>query len=294
MIIRDVLAHHSGMPGWIPFYKETVEIEKKKTKILETYYRDTKSDSFSIKVMDGMFLRSDYRDSMWSRILACKLREKRDYRYSDLGFYVMDKIIQRLSQQNLDDYCSDSFFHPMGLTSTCFNPIGKIGEERIPPTERDNYFRNDVVKGYVHDMGAAMLGGYSGHAGLFSNSYDLAVIMQMLLNGGSYSGKQYITPKTVNLFTTRYYRSTRRGIGFDMKETNKDKRMNMSERAPDTTFGHLGFTGTAAFADPDNEIIYIFLSNRTYPSMNNNKFSKNNYRQKVHTVIYKSLEKNKA
>lgn len=294
LIIRDVMAHHSGMPGWIPFYKNTVEIEKKKTKILPKYYRQERSDSFSIQVIDNMYLRSDFRDSIWSRILACKLRDRRDYRYSDLGFYALEHVIERMTGQNLNDYCRNTFYDPLGLKNTCFNPLNTIDKNRIPPTERDNYFRNSVVKGYVHDMGAAMLGGYSGHAGLFSNSYEIAILMQMLLNGGSYSGKQYITPQTVNLFTTRYYRSTRRGIGFDMKETNDSKRMNMSEKAPISTFGHLGFTGTAAFADPDNEIIYIFLSNRTYPSMSNNKFSKNNYRQKVHTVIYKSLEKNKV
>lgn len=294
LISRDVLAHHSGMPGWIPFYKNTVDRVKKKTVQLKEYYRSTVSDSFSLKVSDDLFLRTDYQDSIYSRILGCKLRTKRDYRYSDLGFYLFDEIVHRLTGMSLHDYTKESFYSPLGLTNTTFNPLDKIDPSRIPPSEKDTYFRNCTVQGYVHDMGAAMCNGVSGHAGLFSNSYELAILMQMLLNGGAYGGRQYIEPKTVRTFTNRYFRSTRRGLGFDMKELNEDKKKNMSEKAPSTTFGHLGFTGTAAFADPENNIIYIFLSNRTYPSMNNNKFSRKEYRPRVQTVIYNALQKNRA
>jgi len=140
-------------------------------------------------------------------------------------------------------------------------------------------------------MGAAMLGGVSGHAGLFSNAGELAIIFQMMLNGGSYGGVQYLEPETIKLFTTRYPESTRRGIGWDMKELNPNKSENMSKLASESTFGHLGFTGVAAFADPEEDLIFIFVSNRTYPSMNNWKFSKNNYRPRVQTQIYKSIIK---
>lgn len=294
LISRDILAHHSGLPGWIPFYKNTVEREKKKTVQLEAYYQKTYSSDYALKVADDLYLRTDYQDSIYSRILGCKMRDTRTYKYSDLGFYLFDRLIERVTGSSLDEYADQQFYRPLGLATTCFNPWKKIDLSRIPPSEKDSYFRNDVVKGYVHDMGAAMLDGCSGHAGLFSNSYDLAVLMQMLLNGGSYGGRQYIQPKTVQTFTNRYFRSSRRGIGFDMKELDSKKKDNMSEKAPSTTFGHLGFTGTAAFADPENDIIYIFLSNRTYPSMNNNTFSKKQYRPRVQTVIYNALEKNKA
>ena len=145
------------------------------------------------------------------------------------------------------------------------------------------------IHGTVHDMGAAMLNGVSGHAGLFSNSQDLAILMQMLLNKGYYGGYNYLKPATVERYTRRHWASSRRGLGFDLKELNPDKTENMSEYASRNSFGHLGFTGTAAFADPDNDIIYIFLCNRTYPTMKNNKLGKNNYRPKIQSIIYKAL-----
>jgi CubicO group peptidase (beta-lactamase class C family) len=162
-------------------------------------------------------------------------------------------------------------------------------KKEITPSEKDNYFRNKVVHGYVHDMGAAMLGGVAGHAGLFSNAREIGVLMQMLLNGGSYLGTQYIDPNTVKKYTTRHYRSQRRGIGFDMKQLDPDEKPNMSEAANDGTFGHLGFTGTSVFADPEENLIYIFLSNRTYPTMKNRVFGRKNYRPRIQSVFYKAL-----
>ena len=119
----------------------------------------------------------------------------------------------------------------------------------------------------------------------------MAVIYQMLLNGGSCGGQQYLDPETIKLFTTRYHESSRRGLGFDMKEKDTHKTMNMSELASDNTFGHLGFTGIAAFADPDENLVYIFVSNRTFPDMNNYKFGKGEYRPRVQSQIYKAMGK---
>jgi len=201
----------------------------------------------------------------------------------------MHQIVESLSGKTLDKYTHDNFYSPLNLPNTCFNPLEKFSKEVIPPTEKDNYFRDNTIQGYVHDMGAAMLGGVSGHAGLFSNSHDIAVLMQMFLNGGSYLGKQYINPSTVKLFTTRHYRSKRRGIGFDMKQLDPDEKMNMSEAASEQTFGHLGFTGTVVFADPKENLIYVFLSNRTYPTMNNRVFGRQNYRPRIQSVFYKAL-----
>ena len=289
IIIEDMLAHHAGLAGWIPFYKHTLIPKRKKAKVDLKYYRKSVSDSFNIKVMDRLYLRTDYRDSIWSRILGSKLREKRNYRYSDLAFYIMHQSIHNVSGKPINLFADSEFYKPLGLKTAGFNPLHRFDTKRIPPTEKDNYFRGTVVDGYVHDMGAAMLGGVSGHAGLFSNSFDLAVLSQMMLNGGSYGGRQYLKPKTITQFTKRFHRSTRRGIGFDMKELNEDRKMNMSESAPASTFGHLGFTGTCVWIDPENEITYIFLSNRTYPSMTNNKFGRNEYRPRVQTVIYNAL-----
>jgi len=291
LILQDVLAHHSGLPGWIPFYKATLEEEKKKTIPSKKYYRKTLTDSFCLQVTNDLFLRCDYQDSIYSRIYACGLRDNRDYKYSDLGFYLFHQIIQRMSGRRLDYYAEENFYKNLGLKRTGFNPTKRFEKSMIVPSEDDDYFRNEVVQGYVHDMGSAMLGGVSGHAGLFSTAQELGVIMQMLMNGGTYGGEQYLDSYTIRKFTSRYPRSTRRGLGFDMKELNDKKTMNMSELASPSTFGHLGFTGCAVFADPETNLIYIFLSNRTFPTMNNPKFSRNEYRPRVQSVFYKALEK---
>lgn len=289
LIIEDVLAHQARLPAWIPFYANTVEKKKKVTIPLKKYYRAVSTDSFNIEVAKDMYLRSDFKDSIYSRIYACGLETTDRYKYSDLGFYMFKEIVERKSNQSFDAYCESAFYNPLGLKHTCFNPYKFGGTYTVVPSEDDSYFRNQVINGYVHDMGAAMLGGVSGHAGLFSNTSNLAVLMQMLLNGGHYGGVQYIKPETVQKFTSRYSKSTRRGLGFDMKETDKNKKLNMSELASDSTFGHLGFTGASIFADPENNFIYIFLSNRTFPTMENRVFGKKNYRPRVQSAFYSAM-----
>lgn len=288
LILNDILAHHAGLAGWIPFYRET-QSDDEKPKILDKYYRRVATDSFPIKVAEDLFLRFDYPDSIYAMIYNNDLKENRNYRYSDLGFYMFHEIINRISGQPLDEFASTHFYNPLGLQRTCFKPMGKHPLECILPTEEDDYFRNQKVQGFVHDMGAAMLGGVSGHAGLFSTANDLAILGQMLLNGGYYGGQQYLKPETIKKFSTRHPRSTRRGLGFDMKQLDEEKTLNMSEAAGEKTFGHLGFTGTAIWIDPDEDLIYVFLSNRTYPSMNNRKFSNNEYRPRIQTVLYNAL-----
>ncbi len=289
LIIEDILSHHSGLPGWIAFYEDTMEEDSKVPKRQDKYYRSTQSDDFPYKVTDKLYLKREFRDTIYKYIYNCDLRENRNYRYSDLGFYIFQQIIEQVTGQTLDEYVHEQFYEPLGLRNTLFNPLRKIPKDRIPPSEKDEYFRNEVIHGYVHDMGAAMLGGVAGHAGLFSNAEDLAVLMQMLLNGGSYAGNQYIQPQTVRKFTQRYYRSTRRGLGFDMKELDEDRTENMSEDASKLTFGHLGFTGISVFADPKYDLIYIFLSNRTYPTMENRVFSRKNYRPRIQSVFYQAI-----
>jgi len=290
LIIEDVLAHHAGLPAWIPFYINTVETKNKKVSPKYEYYRSIASDSFNLPVAKDLYLRYDMEDSIRHRIYGCSMREKRDYRYSDLGFYIFKDIIERKTLMPLDQYMDQAFYQPMGLKKTGFNPLNRIDPASIVPSEKDKYFRNQIVKGYVHDMGAAMLGGVAGHAGLFSNSIELAALMQMLLNGGSYNGIQFLLPETVEKFTKRFPRSTRRALGFDMKELNEDKKLNMSELASASTFGHLGFTGASVFADPEKNFIYIFISNRTFPTMENRKFGRENYRPKIQSVFYQAMK----
>lgn len=288
--IKDIMAHHAGLIGWIPFYKQTVSKSRRNPQPLKDFYRPTPDDAYSVQVADGLYLREDFRDSIWQQIYHSDLRNSTDYRYSDLGFYLMAQLVERQSGLPLDQYMQKHFYQPMGLQNTSYLPLQKFDKDRIVPTERDNYFRKRTVHGYVHDMGAAMLGGVSGHAGLFSSAQDLAQLMQMLLQGGYYGGQQYLKPETIANFTMRHPRSSRRGIGFDLQELNPNHSPNLASEASPNTFGHLGFTGTAVWTDPDEDLIYIFLSNRTYPSMNNNKLHKLDFRPRVQSVIYQALE----
>jgi len=289
LILRDIMAHHAGLKPWIPFYQNTLNEKTKRPD--PAYYKPTSSDEFGVPVTDGMFLRSDYPDSIWHAIVESDLRERRDYRYSDLGFYVVARIVENLSGQPFTDFLVDQFYGPLNMRKTTFNPLEKFDRSEIVPTEKDNYFRFTTVQGEVHDMGAAMLEGISGHAGLFSNAEDLIKLYQMLLNKGHYGGKQYLKPETIRMFTTRHARSTRRATGFDMKELKENVPCNIAEESSDLTFGHYGFTGTAVWVDPVEELIFIFLSNRTYPSMKNNLLFKENYRSEIQSAIYRSIIK---
>jgi len=288
LLIRDIMAHHAGLIGWIPFYRNTLDGDKQ-SYASERYYRQTYSDSFSIEVAEDLYLRTDYKDSIWQQIITSPLRDKNDYLYSDLGFYLMAEVVHRLSGMSIDEYADLHFYGPLELRNTCYNPSFCHAPGDIVPSEDDDYFRNQILLGHVHDMGAAMLGGVSGHAGLFSTSRDLAVIMQMLLNHGEYGGKRLLSPETVYTFTKPFVRSSRRAIGFDGKEKDPNKTLNMAAEASELTFGHMGFTGACAWADPKEDLVYIFLSNRTFPSMDNKKFIYNNYRPRVQQIIYQSL-----
>lgn len=289
--MRDILAHHARLIPWIPFYKSTVTDKKKEFKPLSKYYSLSSKNNYTTPVTEKLYMRNDYQDSLWQEIYDSELRTKTGYRYSDLGFLMFTKIIHELSGIPLDQYAYQSFYEPLGLRRTGYNPLYRIDQTEIAPSEKDDYFRDQVVQGTVHDMAAAMLGGVSGHAGLFTNAYELSVIMQMLLNGGSYGGQQFLKPETIKMFTTRYPKSTRRGLGFDMKELNNYNTNNICDEASDKAFGHLGFTGISAFVDPKYDLVIVILANRTYPSMDNRVYIRNNYRPKIQSAVYKALSK---
>jgi CubicO group peptidase (beta-lactamase class C family) len=219
------------------------------------------------------------------------LLDKKQYKYSDLGYFYMKKLVKLESGKPLDEYAMTNFYRPLGLTTMGFLPRKRIELNRIVPTENDMIFRKQLVHGDVHDPGAAMLGGVGGHAGLFSNANDLAVMMQLFLNGGEYGGKRYILEKTVKEFTKCQFckSGNRRGIGFDKPEPS-GKGGPTCECVSMLSFGHTGFTGTMAWADPDQNIVYIFLSNRVYPDAENSKLLKMDVRTKIQQVIYDALE----
>lgn len=283
--LKDVMTHTSGLKAWIPFYKTTIVDDT----LFEAYYCYEKDEIFCIPVADGLFMRADYRDSMKEIIVSTSLKNPGRYKYSDLGFYLFKEIIEEITKYPMDSYVNTQFYNPLGLRTMTYKPLLKFPVESIVPTEFDSVFRKQVIRGYVHDPGAAMLGGVSGHAGIFSNANDLAVFMQMLLNKGSYGGKRFLKAETIELFTKRQNNKSRRGLGFDKPETNPKKGNPASDNAPAVSFGHTGFTGTCTWVDPKNNLVYVFLSNRIYPTAENRKLISMNIRTRIQDVIYEAL-----
>ncbi len=290
LVLRDIMAHRAGLVNWIPFYKQTMTTRRRRARHRPEFYHRTPDAAFSIAVAGNLFLRNDFADTIWQQIYRSELRPDRAYEYSDLGFYLIARIVEHLSGQPLDQYVDTHFYRPMGLSRIGYNPLRQFPKDKVVPTERDDYFRLQTVHGYVHDMGAAMLGGVSGHAGLFANAHDVAALMQMLLNKGEYGGRQFLKPETISAFTTRHPEETRRGIGFDMKQLDPGRWINLPAQASDGAFGHTGFTGTCAWADPEKQLVYVFLSNRTYPSMNNYKLNKMKTRRRILGTVYEAME----
>jgi beta-glucosidase-like glycosyl hydrolase/CubicO group peptidase (beta-lactamase class C family) len=281
--LRDVLTHQAGLKAFFMFYKNTVDS-------FDRYYRKVVNDTFSLRVADSLFIRKDYPDTMWSIINHSVVDEHPKYVYSDNDFYILQKIVEKVSGQPLDVYVTNAFYKPMGLTRIGFKPSERYGRERSLPTENDSAFRKQIIRGYVHDPGAAMYGGVAGHAGVFSNAFDLAALFQMLLNDGVYCGKRMLDSSTIHLFTARQSKISRRGFGFDKPEPDVSKPSPCYDGVPLSVFGHTGFTGTCVWSDPENKLTYIFLSNRVYPNAENNQLVKMNIRTDLQEVIYKALK----
>ncbi len=291
IIIREMMAHQSGLQAWIPFYLNTL----KNGRPYRGLYSKKINEQHTVKVAANLFINDAYSFILYDSILHSDLRKKLDYKYSDLGFYLLKQSIENITNKPLDKYVEEEFYSSLGLKYTMYNPLSKFKRNHIIPTEKDNYFRRQLVHGYVHDPGAAMMGGVSGHAGLFSNANDLAIIMQMLLQGGEYGGKRYLNSSTVYEFTRQQFplNDNRRAIGFDKPDPKDREKGPTCESVSDLSFGHTGFTGTYVWVDPVYNLVYIFLSNRINPSSNNTKLIKNNTRTKIHQVIYDALEKEK-
>jgi len=285
--IKQMLSHYAKLRAWIPFYSNTLDTINNLPD--SKYYRKKYSKEFNIRVNNNLYLRSDYQDSIQKIIKESDLREKLIYKYSDLPYYILKKFIEYHYDKPLDELVQQHFYQSLGANYTTYNPSGKFSYSHIVPTEMDTYYRYGKVHGFVHDMGAAMQNGVGGHAGVFSNANDIAKIMQMYLQRGFYGGKRYFKPKTLEKFNTCYFceLDNRRGVGFDKPQ--------LEEEGPTcgcvsmTSFGHSGFTGTYAWADPEEEIVYVFLSNRTYPDANNNLLLKHNIRTEIQRLIYEAI-----
>jgi CubicO group peptidase (beta-lactamase class C family) len=284
---RDVLTHQSGFFPWIPYYENTLFENEWDTAI----YRSRISEEFPIRVANNMYINKNYHYSIFQQIIESPLGEK-EYAYSDLGFYFFKEMLEQLINSPFEQYVHEAFYHPLGLKTLTYKPLGKISKNRIIPTENDMVFRHQLLIGDVHDQGAAMLGGISGHAGLFGNAYDVAVMMQMFLNGGNYGGRKFISKETVKEFTKVQFpeNDNRRGLGFDKPLLEYEEHLGNCKDASPSSFGHSGFTGTYAWADPESGLVYVFLSNRVYPDMNNTKIMDLDIRTNIHQLFYEAIK----
>ncbi len=288
--IKNILLHQARLKSWIPFYKETIDSTGKP---LQAIYSATKNEEYTIPVAQNLYMLTSWRDTMYKRIVESKLELENKYIYSDNDFIFLGLIVEALSKKTLDQYVTENFYKPLGLQSTGFLPLQKFDNNKIVPTENEPFFRLQTLKGNVHDPGAAMFGCVAGHAGLYSTANDLAIIMQMLLNGGSYNGKQYIKKETIQLFSQYQSDISRRGYGFDKPEKDNTTRKDPypAKYVSAATIGHTGFTGTCVWADPEENLIYIFLSNRVHPfGGDNSKLLKMNIRSRIHDTIYMAKE----
>ncbi|MEH6770771.1 glycoside hydrolase family 3 N-terminal domain-containing protein [Maribacter arcticus] len=283
--VLKALSHYGRLPAWIPFYINTLDENRKPS---GEFYRNSPLPGFSTKVYDNLYLADAYKDSIYNRIGRQDLKSNR-YRYSDVPYYVMKKVIEENYGQRLDYLTNNFLYSRLGANHTSYNPLEKFEKNMIVPSEEDDYYRYGTVQGYVHDMGAAMQAGVGGHAGLFSNSNDIAKIMQMYLQNGYYGGTKFFDSRTVKKFNTCYFcdMNVRRGVGFDKPQLeHSGPTCGCVSRK---SFGHSGFTGTYTWADPEEEIVYVFLSNRTYPSASNTLLVKSGLRTRIQQVIYDSI-----
>jgi len=289
ILLRDIMTHQARLKAWIPFYQEVVHDGIPDTNV----FSHAVSVRFPYRVAESLYIRRDYPDILYDTIVVSPLIKQKKYLYSDLGFYFLKRIIEDITNKPLENYVERNFYRPLGLTTMCFRPLEHTIRDDIVPTEMDTVFRHQLLWGDVHDPGAAMLGGVSGHAGLFSDANDLMVIMQMLLQHGRYAGKQYIDSATVAGFTRRQFpgNGNRRGLGFDKPDPLlKDKGPACTLASPES-FGHTGFTGTYIWADPVNDLIFVFLSNRVHPSSLNNKLIDRDIRTTLQKMFYEALKK---
>ncbi|XZF13146.1 glycoside hydrolase family 3 N-terminal domain-containing protein [Chitinophagaceae bacterium MMS25-I14] len=284
--IEDLLLHQAGLKSWIPFYKETLD---EKGNLKSDLYVHDKDKKHSIEVARDLYLRNDYRDTIWKEIYSSQLENKGRFVYSDLDFYFLAAIVEQITKTTIDKYVQDQFYKPLGLKQISYQPLKKWDTTNIAPTEYDIFFRHQQVHGYVHDPGAALFGGVAGHAGIFATAHDVGVIFQMLLNYGTYGKKHYFKKETVEKFIAYNTKLSRRGLGFDKPQADRDDAGPTGNRCSGYTFGHQGFTGTCVWADPATGVLFVFLSNRVYPSADNNLINKLNVRTVAQDYIYESL-----
>ena len=288
--IWDVLLHQAQLKAFIPFYKETIDTTKAGNP-LPGIYAAKPDSAHGIRVAENMYMRNDWADTIQQRILQSSLGAKNKYIYSDNDFIFMGKIVEAITGMTLDQYVKKTYYDPLGMVAAGFKPRERFPLGRIAPTALEPIFRQQLIRGDVHDPGAAMFGGVAGHAGLFSDAYDLAILEQMLLDGGTLNGHTFLKKSTIDYFTAYHSEISRRGLGFDKPEKDNEHRKDPYPclSASPLTFGHTGFTGTCVWVDPKYDLVFIFLSNRVSPEENNPRLSSLSIRGRIEETIYQSM-----
>lgn len=314
--IRELLLHQSGLPSGIVFYREAIDPKSYKGTLFRqsrdkqhtvqlgahtwgnphfrfksAFLSDVRQGDYALPVSEGLWLNRSFKAEVCRKIAEAPMKKK-GYRYSDVGFILLQMLAEKVSGQPLDAYLQQEFYGPMGLQRTVYRPLSTFPKEEIVPSARDRFLRKSVLQGYVHDESAAFQGGVSGNAGLFSTAREVASVYQMLLDEGEWEGRRYLSKETCRLFTTETAESSRRGLGFDKPDRQDLSKSPCAESAPASVYGHTGFTGTCAWVDPDNGLVYVFLSNRTYgtdPWIN--KLARMNIRERIQQTLYDSLMK---
>lgn len=313
--IREILYHQSGLPPWLPFYQEAIDKDSydgrlfsarkdaqhpvrigtatwanPKFKFKSEYISPVKTGDYTVQICDSLWLNRSFRKVIEEKILETPLKQKR-YVYSDIGFILLGMLVEQLAGMPMEAYLQREFYGPMGLERTGYLPLRRFAKSEIVPSNKDRFLRKETLQGFVHDEASAFFGGLAGNAGLFSTAREVAHIYQMLLNGGEIDGKRYLSKETCQLFTTEVSKISRRGLGFDKPDMQDSKKGNCASVAPAGVYGHTGFTGTCAWVDPENELVYVFLSNRIYPDVTNRKLNQLHIRERIQEAIYGAMKK---
>lgn len=313
--IREILYHQSGLPPWLPFYQEAIDKDSydgrlfsarkdaqhpvrigtatwanPKFKFKSEYISPVKTGDYTVQICDSLWLNRSFRKVIEEKIVETPLKQKR-YVYSDIGFILLGMLVEQLAGMPMEAYLQREFYGPMGLERTGYLPLRRFAKSEIVPSNKDRFLRKETLQGFVHDEASAFFGGLAGNAGLFSTAREVAHIYQMLLNGGEIDGKRYLSKETCQLFTTEVSKISRRGLGFDKPDMQDSKKGNCASVAPAGVYGHTGFTGTCVWVDPENELVYVFLSNRIYPDVTNRKLNQLHIRERIQEAIYGAMKK---
>lgn len=313
--IQEILYHQSGLPSWIPFYQEAIDKDSydgrlfsarkdahhplqlgttswanPKFKFKSEYVSSVKTGDYTVQICDSLWLNRSFRKVIEEKIAEAPLKQK-CYVYSDVGFILLGMLVEQLAGMPMEAYLQREFYEPMGLEHTGYLPLRRFAKSEIVPSNKDRFLRKETLQGFVHDEASAFFGGLAGNAGLFSTARDVARVYQMLLNGGEIDGQRYLSKETCQLFTTETSKISRRGLGFDKPDADDPKKGNCAPAAPAEVYGHTGFTGTCAWVDPVNELVYVFLSNRIYPDVTNRKLNQLHIRERIQGAIYDAMKK---